>query len=871
MVSKSLLYAWFLPLLMVVPTLLSAQTTLRSSFHKYRDSAHIFYRDIPCKPQTTRVGSAPLDSDCFETLAPLPALQEFSVAFEFLPIGPGSRKGNGGSTSGMLIANGSGYYDGWRVALFDWAPKHPIVEIGSPEGSWSLRSTLPISTGCWNRIEFTLNQGILSLKVNGVPAGSGRVPHKITPPCAPMKIGYAGFGVGSYRFSIATLEISTNAIPQPADSLAATTIARQRVTSGDFSTNAELDNLLRQCQSPEADRLLQNLPPEEYPDTHLPLLTYRPIPAPQKTIFLSPDGDDSNPGTRAAPIQSFDAAKRIIAALRKESRIPPKGLVVHLLPGVYRLTQPLTLGAEHSGLPDAPIVWHADETALLSGGVDLPLPNETNLIRELELPKPLPPQQAYGFGKSPTPILDLYCNSQPLSLASSPAQGWNLIHAISDRQAITLNAPLPPNLAHTAPLLEGYFHFRWAHHTIPIKSVDDGQIGLAEAPSFGPLTNMPVRLVNVWSAVDTNDTWAIDRTGKHLRIGHKQLPNSGHYTLPMLRGPLIQAKGLQHTIFDGINLSFGQSGGIQLDACDSIVLTRCTLSNFGDVAIRATNTRQLILLDNTLRHLARGAIHIRTGNTPNTPNPNTSILNNRVYDFGRREHTYTPAILLQADHAIIAHNHFSNAPSSAIRLEGSNNLIAANLIENVVLESDDQGALDMWNNLNHTNNLIYGNIWRNIGSGGVPCGQCAVRLDDAISQTAIIANRFENASVGNFGAIQIHGGTRNRILGNFISSCAKGISFSPWSKERWTQHLDTHPHPSNITVQDHNHNLLNRNVLISPGHAFFNLPSETESRFNLTFPAMPPDEILHRVSSLRPPADQIGPVAAPPFITRKQP
>lgn len=871
MVSKSLLYACCLPLLVGAPTLLAVQTTLRSTFHGYRDSANVFHRDIPCKPQTTRVGSAPLNCDCFETLAPLPPLQEFSVAFEFFPIGQGSLKGNGGSTNGMIIANGSGYFDGWRVALFDWAPNHPIVEIGSPKGSWSLRSTLPISTGCWNRIELTLSQGALSLKVNGISAGSGRVPHKITPPRAPLKVGYAGFGVGSYRFKIATLEISTNAIPLPVDSLATTTIARQRVTSGDFSTNEELDNLLRQCHSPEADSLLHNLPPDACSKVPLPLLPYRSIPPPQKTIFLSPNGDDSNPGTSDSPIRSFDAAKRIIATLRKEARIPPKGLIVHLLPGIYRLTQPLILGSEHSGLPGAPIVWHADEDALVSGGIDIPLPTETNLIRELELPQPLPPQQAYGFGKSSTPILDLYCNNQPLALASYPTKGWGLIRGVSDRKAIILNTPLPPNLAHARLLLEGYIHFRWAHHAIPIDSVDGGQINLAEPPCFAPLTNMPVRLANVWSAVGTNDTWAIDRTGKRLRIGHKLLPHSGRYTLPMLREPLIQAKGLQHTIFDGINLLFGQSGGIQLDACDTIVLTRCTLSNFGDVAIRATDTRELIILGNTLRHLARGGIHIRTVNTAGFPTPNLSILNNKVYDFGRREHTYTPAILLQADHAIVAHNHFSNAPSSAIRLEGSDNLIAANLIENVVLESDDQGALDMWNNLNHTNNLIYGNVWRNIGSGGVPCGQCAVRLDDAISQTAIIANRFENASFGNFGAIQIHGGACNRILSNFISSCKKGISFSPWSKTRWAQYLNTHPHPSNITDQDHNRNLLSNNVLIAPEHALFNPPSETDSRFNLTFPAVPPDEILNRFISLLPPVEQIGPVAAPPFIFPEQP
>ena len=77
-----------------------------------------------------------------------------------------------------------------------------------------------------------------------------------------------------------------------------------------------------------------------------------------------------------------------------------------------------------------------------------------------------------------------------------------------------------------------------------------------------------------------------------------------------------------------------------------------------------------------------------------------------------------------------------------------------------------------------------------LGDGAAPCGRAGVRLDDAICGVHIYGNRFERASRGNFGGVQIHGGKDNRVEWNLFLDDRIGVSFSPWEQARWEEFLD---------------------------------------------------------------------------------
>lgn len=85
-------------------------------------------------------------------------------------------------------------------------------------------------------------------------------------------------------------------------------------------------------------------------------------------IYVSPSGNDRNPGTQNSPVRTLERARDLVR-LRNQSMMGD--LTVHLQPGVYRLERPLTLDARDSGTGGHDVVWQSGggEFALVSGGV----------------------------------------------------------------------------------------------------------------------------------------------------------------------------------------------------------------------------------------------------------------------------------------------------------------------------------------------------------------------------------------------------------------------------------------------------------------------------------------------------------------------
>ncbi len=87
-------------------------------------------------------------------------------------------------------------------------------------------------------------------------------------------------------------------------------------------------------------------------------------------IFVSPSGNDANPGTKARPLRNWEAAKAL--ALAKKSAGP---VTVWFRGGVHYLPETVVFGPEDSGSQSAPITYAAfpGEDAVISGGLRLNL------------------------------------------------------------------------------------------------------------------------------------------------------------------------------------------------------------------------------------------------------------------------------------------------------------------------------------------------------------------------------------------------------------------------------------------------------------------------------------------------------------------
>ena len=82
-------------------------------------------------------------------------------------------------------------------------------------------------------------------------------------------------------------------------------------------------------------------------------------------IYVAPWGSDSAPGTLLRPLHSVQAAQQLV---RGRDQALTHDLTVHLLPGVYPLSQPLELDARDSGSNGHKVVWQGSGNVELSGG-----------------------------------------------------------------------------------------------------------------------------------------------------------------------------------------------------------------------------------------------------------------------------------------------------------------------------------------------------------------------------------------------------------------------------------------------------------------------------------------------------------------------
>jgi len=89
-------------------------------------------------------------------------------------------------------------------------------------------------------------------------------------------------------------------------------------------------------------------------------------------IYLSPTGNDTNPGTSAMPLATLTAARDKARELRKTIKFA-EPLEIIAAGGEYYMMQPLFLTSEDSGTPASPLVFKAEpgSKAIFRGGIQI--------------------------------------------------------------------------------------------------------------------------------------------------------------------------------------------------------------------------------------------------------------------------------------------------------------------------------------------------------------------------------------------------------------------------------------------------------------------------------------------------------------------
>ncbi len=546
----------------------------------------------------------------------------------------------------------------------------------------------------------------------------------------------------------------------------------------------------------------------------------------QKTaeFYMSPDGNDANRGTEAAPFRTLEKAKESVRSQLREA--PEKPVVVNIKGGIYYLEKPVVFSSEDSGTENAQVVYKAadGEKPVLTGSREV---KNWKLLDDAEKLKLLPSEahgkiyvtdiknsgindfgDPTGIGKRP----ELFCDGQMQNLARWPNKGF--VHA-GLAKGETEHAPTYIKKHGTIEgvfeylenrqnrwaeendvRLGGYWYWDWSDEFQKVEKIDTRlKIFYLSNPYhyYGYRDSLRYFGLNLFCEIDKPKEWYLDRTDGLLYWFPPQgiNPNQANVTFSVFSEPfMIEMQNCSNVTIEGLTFREGRGSAIYIGEGKNCLLSGCRIERFGKDGVHIDGGKGHGVSACLLQNFGCRGIEIKGGDRKTLTPANHYVENTVVEHFSLYKRTYEPAIYLDGCGIRINNNRFSDSSSSAMRLEGNDFTIEYNEISRVVNESDDQGGIDIYNNLSYRGIVIRYNRWSDI-KGGTRHGAAGVRLDDMISGVTIFGNVFERCGALHFGGVQINGGKDNLVENNLFYDCDAAVSFTKWREEFWMKNLES--------------------------------------------------------------------------------
>ncbi|GIU78551.1 MAG: hypothetical protein KatS3mg005_1789 [Bryobacteraceae bacterium] len=483
----------------------------------------------------------------------------------------------------------------------------------------------------------------------------------------------------------------------------------------------------------------------------------------QIVVFVSPDGDDSHPGTFQAPFATLERAR---AAVRG-------GGVVWLRGGVYHRTSTLELGPE-----DSNVVWYGlpGEPVRIAGGRRIrnfaPSPNRPNVWQtdlKAQGIEDFGALRSRGVGRSQTTpaALELFFNGKPMPLARWPNRGWAYIASVpggSSGGRFTVASDRVSLWANAADVwVHGFWTYDWADSYERVESIDVHAREIRTAPPhgiYGYSAGKRFEVLNVLDELDEPGEWYLDRNSGILYFWPPAPLEGADVWVSLLEAPLVTMRDTENVRFENIVFEYARGYGVHMTGGARNTIARCTFRNLGLRAVYIDQGFENGVEDSVIEQTGEGGIYLRGGDRITLTPSRHFAVGNRISNYSRVARAYRPAISLNGAGVLAYRNLIFSAPHQAISLSGNDHLIQGNEIHTVAWETQDVGALYFGRDWTMRGNIIRGNYFHNLGNGDVS----GVYLDDCASGTLVENNVFHRARRSVF----IGGGRDNIVRGNLF-------------------------------------------------------------------------------------------------------
>ena len=552
------------------------------------------------------------------------------------------------------------------------------------------------------------------------------------------------------------------------------------------------------------------------------------------TLHVAPDGSDvRGDGTAVRPFATPARARDELRRLRSEGQLAA-GATVVLADGVYRLSEPLELGADDSGSPGFPVVWKAAcrAKAVLSGCVSLEwrevcasdpayalLPDESRgKVVVADLPGDWRIPGFYSVGcftdkwqhdRVESPV-QLYSCDGRLSCARWPNDGWvkmgrqhgtnvvvrgthelmymDGVFEFNDRARLARWAREPDLWAH------GCWYFYWADSREKVLGVD-AEKGLVRIDTYvehwGFKEGNDFYVFNAVSELDRPGEWAVDRARRRV---YAWLPDGAGTVETARTRRLVSASGMKHAVFDGLVFDGAMEDAVVFEKSDNVKLVGSVVRHTGMWGVRFDGGTRCRVEGCDVYDVGEGGIRLEGGRQDTLEAANHVAENCHVHHIGRNVPN-RPGIHLGGVGCRAERNLIHHGDQIGIEFKGNDHYIGYNVCHDLCQHNDDCGVIYGYNeDLMARGTVIEYNCVHMSGPQPRAKHVNAIYLDAWTSGVTVRGNLVNRAPQG----IWSSGGQANFIEKNVLMNCEKALSRGNLGKGRamtkhvWTKGLKSH-------------------------------------------------------------------------------
>jgi hypothetical protein len=529
-------------------------------------------------------------------------------------------------------------------------------------------------------------------------------------------------------------------------------------------------------------------------------------------LYVAPNGNDTAPGTLAAPFATIARARDEIRRLK-----PSAPVTVHVRGGVYELPATLHLTSEDSGTTAAPIVYRAykNERPILTVAHRLAgfVPFKGKILKT----------DVAAQGMHGVYFRQLFYGDQRQHLARYPnydsanpyAGGWAYVDGKpvpmytdipgEDKRTLKYRAEDGRKWAHPEEAEVVIFpRYNWWNNIVPIKSIDQDArtLTLAGDCSYAIRPGDRYYVRNLLEELDSPGEWYLDKASDTLYFWPPDDSSNPEVYAPRLRGILQLEKGTAYVTFRGFTFQYFEGTAITLTETEHCTIGGNIIRNGGDYNGSGVIVNRGIgnaIAGNDIYQIGSHGISLSGGDRATLTPAGNYADNNYIHHTGVF-YKQGVGISMTGVGLRASHNLIHDTPRIAIMFSGNNLLIEYNHLHHVNLETEDTGVVYTggrdWISSRGTV-IRYNYMHDSIGFGQEkgkwvsPHFSWGVYLDDNTGGVDVIGNIVVRAYRG---LIHLHNGRDNLIENNiFVGGKLQQAEFNGWTADSryWQNHFPT--------------------------------------------------------------------------------